>query len=190
MRYGSRSNTKKRMIKIIGSVRFTLLTVRLKRGTVTVALAVKRGTVKKSENSTDQFFALLSRSVPAHFGRCPSRPIGVDSIYSKAKLVDQKERFLVDQISRPSFLVDQNFSRILVDQLANEFWILSPFDHRNCTILKLYPKMTIIPLLSRICQLCPTFSSKILTKSYNGIYFYTPFLMPNSNLFTDLSYLI
>ena len=42
------------MIKIIGSVRFTLLTVRLKKGTVTVALAVKKGTVKKSENSTDQ----------------------------------------------------------------------------------------------------------------------------------------
>ena len=36
-----------------GSVRFALLTVRLKNGTVTVALAVKNGTVKKTENGTD-----------------------------------------------------------------------------------------------------------------------------------------
>ena len=42
MQFGSRSNTKKRTVKIIGSVRFTLLTVRLKNGTVTVALAVKK----------------------------------------------------------------------------------------------------------------------------------------------------
>ena len=41
MRYGSRSNTN-------GSVRFALLTVRLKNGTVTVAIAVKNGTVKKN----------------------------------------------------------------------------------------------------------------------------------------------
>ena len=46
VRYGSRSNTN-------GSVRFALLTVRLKNGTVTVALAVKNGTVKKTENGTD-----------------------------------------------------------------------------------------------------------------------------------------
>ncbi len=35
-----------------GSVRFALLTVRLINGTVTVALAVKNGTVKKTENGT------------------------------------------------------------------------------------------------------------------------------------------
>ena len=45
VRYGSRSNTN-------GSVRFALLTVRLKNGTVTVAIAVKNGTVKKTENGT------------------------------------------------------------------------------------------------------------------------------------------
>ncbi len=45
--YGSRSNTKMRTVTINGSVRFALLTVNLKNGTVTVALAVKKGTVKK-----------------------------------------------------------------------------------------------------------------------------------------------
>ena len=58
MRYGSRSNTKKRTVKIKGSVRFALLTVRLKNGTVTVALAVinavkKIKCGKKMENGTD-----------------------------------------------------------------------------------------------------------------------------------------
>ena len=53
VRYGSRSNTKKRTVKINGSVRFALPTVRLKNGTVTVAIAVKNGTVKKTENGTD-----------------------------------------------------------------------------------------------------------------------------------------
>ena len=48
VRYGSRSNTKKRTVKINGSVCFTLLTVRLENGTVTVA--VKNGTVNKTEN--------------------------------------------------------------------------------------------------------------------------------------------
>jgi hypothetical protein len=52
VRYGSRSNTKKRTVKINGSVRFALPTVRLKNDTVTVALAVKNGTVKKTENGT------------------------------------------------------------------------------------------------------------------------------------------
>ena len=47
MRYGSRSNTKNRKVTIKGSVRFTLLTVRLKNCTVTVAIAVKNGTVEK-----------------------------------------------------------------------------------------------------------------------------------------------
>ena len=42
MRYGSRSNTKKRTVKIKGSVRLALLTVRQ-----------KNGTVKKTENGTD-----------------------------------------------------------------------------------------------------------------------------------------
>ena len=42
MRYGSRSKTKKRTVKIKGSVSFALLTVRL-----------KNGTVKKTENGTD-----------------------------------------------------------------------------------------------------------------------------------------
>ena len=45
-RYGSRSNTN-------GSVRFALLTVRLKNGSLTVAIAVKNGTVKKTVNGTD-----------------------------------------------------------------------------------------------------------------------------------------
>ena len=45
VRCGSLSNTKKQIIKIKGSVRFTLLTVRLKNGTVTVALSLKNGTV-------------------------------------------------------------------------------------------------------------------------------------------------
>ena len=53
MRYGSRSNTKMQTVKTNGSVRFALLTVRLKNGTVTVAIAVKNGTVKKTENGTD-----------------------------------------------------------------------------------------------------------------------------------------
>ena len=53
MRYGSRSNIKMRTVKIEGSVRFALPTVRLKNGTVTVALAVKNGTVKKTENGTN-----------------------------------------------------------------------------------------------------------------------------------------
>ena len=52
MRCGSRSKTKKRTIEIKGSVRSALLTVSLKNGTVTVALAVKNGTVKKTENGT------------------------------------------------------------------------------------------------------------------------------------------
>ena len=42
VRYGSRSNTKKQTVTINGSVRFALPT-----GTVTVAIAVKNGTVKK-----------------------------------------------------------------------------------------------------------------------------------------------
>ena len=42
-----------RTVKINGSVRFALPTVRLKNGTVTVAIAVKNGTVKKTENGTD-----------------------------------------------------------------------------------------------------------------------------------------
>ena len=53
VRYGSRLNTKKRTIKIKGSVRFALLTIGQKKCTVTVALAVKYGTVKKTENGTD-----------------------------------------------------------------------------------------------------------------------------------------
>ena len=53
VRYGSRSNTKTRTVKINGSVRFALPTVSLKNGTVTVAIAVKNGTVKKTENGTD-----------------------------------------------------------------------------------------------------------------------------------------
>ena len=53
VRYGSRSNTKTRTVKINGSVRFALPTFRLKNGTVTVAIAVKNGTVKKTENGTD-----------------------------------------------------------------------------------------------------------------------------------------
>ena len=48
VRYGSRSNTKMQTVKTNGSVRFALLTVRLKNGTVTVAIAVKNGTVKKN----------------------------------------------------------------------------------------------------------------------------------------------
>ena len=53
VRYGSRSNTKMQTVKTNGSVRFALLTVRLKNGTVTVAIAVKNGTVKTTENGTD-----------------------------------------------------------------------------------------------------------------------------------------
>ncbi len=45
-------NNKRITVTINGSVRFALLTVRLKNGTVTVALAVLNGTVKKTENST------------------------------------------------------------------------------------------------------------------------------------------
>ena len=45
MRYGSRSNNN-------GSGRFAILTVRPKNGTVMVALVVKNGTVKKTENGT------------------------------------------------------------------------------------------------------------------------------------------
>ena len=48
VRYGSRSYTKKRTVKIKGSVGFALLTVTLKNGTVTVALAIKNGMVKKN----------------------------------------------------------------------------------------------------------------------------------------------
>ena len=44
-----------RTVKIEGSVRFALPTVRLKNGTVTVALAVKNGTVKKTENGTVRY---------------------------------------------------------------------------------------------------------------------------------------
>ena len=57
MRYGSRSNTKKRSVKIIGSVRFALRTVRLKNGTVTVAIAVKNGhgAVRYGHGSADKF---------------------------------------------------------------------------------------------------------------------------------------
>ena len=47
VRYGSRSNTKKRTVKIKGSVRFALLTIGQKNGAVTVALAVKNGSGKK-----------------------------------------------------------------------------------------------------------------------------------------------
>ena len=43
VQYGWRSYTKKRTIKIKGSVRLALLTVRQKNGTLTVALAVKNG---------------------------------------------------------------------------------------------------------------------------------------------------
>ena len=53
MRYGSWSNTKKRTVTINGLVRFALPTVRLKNGTVTIALVVKNDTVKKTENGTD-----------------------------------------------------------------------------------------------------------------------------------------
>ena len=52
VRYGSRSNTKKRTVKINGSVSFTLLTVRLKNGTVTAAIVVKNAAVNKRENGT------------------------------------------------------------------------------------------------------------------------------------------
>ena len=45
VRCGARSNTIKRNVKINGSVRFTLLTVRLKHKTLTFALAVKKVTV-------------------------------------------------------------------------------------------------------------------------------------------------
>ena len=48
MRYGSRSNTKNRTVTIKGSVRYTLLTVRLKNGTETDAIAVKNVTVKNN----------------------------------------------------------------------------------------------------------------------------------------------
>ena len=49
VRYGSRSITKKRAVKTKGSVRFTpLLTVRIKNGTLTGAIAVKNVTVKKN----------------------------------------------------------------------------------------------------------------------------------------------
>ena len=51
--HGSRSNTKNRTVTIKGSVHFTLLTVRTKNGTVTLVIAVKNGTVKKTENGTD-----------------------------------------------------------------------------------------------------------------------------------------
>ena len=50
VRHGSRSNTKNRTVTIKGSVRFALLIVRLKNGTVTVALAVK-----KTENDTARY---------------------------------------------------------------------------------------------------------------------------------------
>jgi hypothetical protein len=67
VRYGSRSNTKKRTVTINGSVRFALLTVSLKNGTVTVALAVKNGTVKKTENGTvPNSDALLYNETSAH----------------------------------------------------------------------------------------------------------------------------
>ena len=46
-RYGSRSKTEKRTVKIKS---YTLLTVRQFKGTVTVALAAKNGTVKNTEN--------------------------------------------------------------------------------------------------------------------------------------------
>ena len=55
VRCGSRSKTKKLTVEMNGSVRFALLTVRLKNGTVTVALAVKNGTVKKTENGTVRY---------------------------------------------------------------------------------------------------------------------------------------
>ena len=42
VRCGSRSNIKMRTVKINGSVRFALTTVRLKNGMVTVAIAVKK----------------------------------------------------------------------------------------------------------------------------------------------------
>ena len=54
VRYGSRSNTKNWTVIIKVSVRFTLLTIILKNGTVTVAITVKNGTVKKTENGTVQ----------------------------------------------------------------------------------------------------------------------------------------
>jgi hypothetical protein len=41
-----------RTVTINGSVRFALQTVSLKNGTVTVAIAVKNCTVKKTENGT------------------------------------------------------------------------------------------------------------------------------------------
>ena len=44
-RYGSRSNTKMRTVKINGSLRFTLLTVRPKNGTVTVRYGTDTGAV-------------------------------------------------------------------------------------------------------------------------------------------------
>ena len=55
VRYGSRSNTKKRTATIKGSVRFTLQTVRQKNGTVTVALVVKNRYCKKTENGTVRY---------------------------------------------------------------------------------------------------------------------------------------
>ena len=48
VRCGSRSKTKKLTVEMNGSVRFALLTVRLKNGTVTVALAVKKRYGKKN----------------------------------------------------------------------------------------------------------------------------------------------
>ena len=41
------------MVKTKGSILFTILIVRLKNGTVTFAIAVKKGTVNKTENGTD-----------------------------------------------------------------------------------------------------------------------------------------
>ena len=73
------------MIKIIGSVRFTLLTVRLKKGTVTVALAVKKGTVKKSENSTDQ-------SAPVSIDRHKTTQIGTGPTQDRHKIA--RDEFL------------------------------------------------------------------------------------------------
>ena len=55
VRYGSRSNTKKRTVKIKGWVRFALLTMGQKNGKVTVALVVKNGTLKIMENGTVRY---------------------------------------------------------------------------------------------------------------------------------------
>ena len=58
VRYGSRTNTKKQTVKIKGSVRFTLPTVGRKNGTVTVAISVKNGTVKITENGVVRYGTL------------------------------------------------------------------------------------------------------------------------------------